>query len=209
MITAELLARSRDKVDEIARELSPEDIDFLVTMLNEKNDDIRYVAFLILQKRSNACNDVYRYWNLFYNKLSNENTYQRSIGIMLLAQNVKWDTKNCFDNIAEEYLSHCTDEKFITSRQTIQSIKVWVDKKPNLHQLIIDKLINIDVINLMDTQRKLILTDIIEVFVKMLKIKHDEEMINYICNASKLGILDTRFVKKVIDEVNYLKVDCE
>lgn len=209
MITAELLAKSRDKVDEIANGLSPEDIDFLITMLNEKNDDIRYVALLVLQKRSNASNDVYRYWDVLYNKLSNENTYQRSIGIMLLAQNVQWDTSNRFDNIAEEYLSHCTDEKFITSRQTIQSIKVWVDKKPNLHKLIIDKLMNIDVINLMDTQRKLILMDIVEVFVKILKIKHNEEINNYICNASKLGILDMKFIKKVIDEVNCLKVDCE
>ena len=206
LITTETLVKGRDKIDEMAESLSDVDIDFLVSMLNETNDDIRYVAFLVLQKRSNTSNDVYRYWDMFCKKLSNENTYQRSIGIMLLAQNVQWDTENYFDTIAEEYLSHCTDEKFITSRQTIQSIKVWVEIKPNLHQLIIDKLASIDVANLKDTQQKLILMDIVEVFVKMLKLKHNEEISNYVCNASKLGILDMKFVKKVIEEVNCLNI---
>jgi len=200
IITTELLINGRDKTDEMAVNLSAEDIEFLVSMLNETNDDIRYVALLVLLKRSNACNNVFKYWDTFYNKLSNENTYQRSIGIMLLAQNVRWDTENRFDTIVEEYLYHCTDKKFITSRQTIQSIKVWVEKKPNLHQLIIDKLTSIDIINLKDTQRKLILMDILEVFVVMQKIKHNEEISDYICDASKLGILDMKFVKKIMND---------
>lgn len=203
MITAEFLVENRDKIDEISRNLSAVDIDLLVSLLNEKNDDIRYVALLVLQNKSNVSNDVYKYWNIFSDKLSNEISYQRSIGILLLAQNVQWDIENHFDNIAEKYLSHCTDEKFITSRQTIQSIKVWVDKKPNLSQLIIDKLISINVNNLKDTQRKLILMDIIDVFAKMQKIKHNDVISNYISNSLKIGILDNKFIKKIMnDELN-------
>jgi len=132
MITIEILLKNKNQIGEVSKQLETEDIKFLVNLLDEKNEEIRYAAFLALQSRSEYSPDVYTYWDDFSQKLSSSNSYQRSIGIMLLAENVRWDNQNKFEGLAESYLYHCEDEKFITSRQTIQSINKWISYKENL-----------------------------------------------------------------------------
>ena len=83
----------------------------------------RYPAFLLLKQRSVISRDIYPYWSIFCDKIANENSYQRSIGIMLIAENVRWDKECRLDDILEEYLSHTEDEKFITSRQDYSKYK--------------------------------------------------------------------------------------
>ena len=55
----------------------------LVEWLSLKDDDIRYQAFLLLQNRSIFFNDVYPFFDTFCEKLKSDNSYQRSIGLML------------------------------------------------------------------------------------------------------------------------------
>jgi len=55
-------------------------------------------------------------------KLNNENSYQRSIGIMLLCNLAKSDKNDKILSILPEIISHTRDEKFITARQCIQNI---------------------------------------------------------------------------------------
>jgi hypothetical protein len=56
-----------------------------------KDDTFRYKCFLLLQGRSEKYPDVYPYWELFVQKLDSTNSYQRSLGLMLIAENVRWD----------------------------------------------------------------------------------------------------------------------
>ena len=77
-----------------AQALDKSDIPQLVEWLALKDDDIRYKAFLLLQSRSTLYNDVYPFWDTFREKLSSDNSYQRSIGLMLIAENVRWDAEN-------------------------------------------------------------------------------------------------------------------
>jgi hypothetical protein len=97
-------------------------VDFLFETLVEKDDKVRYNAFLLLQAHSKESALVYRHWNELANKLKSDNSYQRSIGVMLLSENVKWDNERKFNVTIDSYLDCCMDEKFITARQDIQGL---------------------------------------------------------------------------------------
>lgn len=163
MITVSYLLSCKDSIHKLSSTLTKEDIGYLVDLLDEKNNEIRYTAFLALKERSKISSDVYAYFDVFTNKLINSNSYQRSLGTMLIAENVKWDNENKFESILPYYLINCDDEKFITARQTIQSISVWLPLKADLFQVITDKLISIDISSRKDSQRKLLLMDILKV----------------------------------------------
>ena len=94
----------------------------LVELLNEKDDNLRYHAFLLLQNRSQINSDVYPFWDELVSKFTSTNSYHRSIGLMLIADNVRWDQEGKFEPLLETYLSFVDDEKPITVRQCIQSL---------------------------------------------------------------------------------------
>lgn len=197
MITSDVLLDAKIRTEEIAKELSSEDVAFLVSLLNEQQDKLRYPAFLILKERSRYKDDVYPYWDVLLEKMSSDNSYQRSIGIILIGENVRWDKADRFSGIAVQYLSHCRDEKFITCRQTIQSITSWIAMRPQLIQSVWDELSAIDIESLKDTQKKLILLDILDVFLAVLKIKDHVGIEDYISRALTGGLLDKKAAKDI------------
>lgn len=99
------------------------EIDELFNLLNSKNDKERYEAFknllLITEKKVKW---IYDKWFMLVEKLSSENSYQRTIGLLLLANLTISDDENKIMKILDEYLTHLEDEKFITARQCIQNI---------------------------------------------------------------------------------------
>jgi hypothetical protein len=98
-------------------------IDILFHDLESKEDDVRFTAFTTLIKITDEKVEWFdeRYIDLV-NKLDNENSYQRSIGIMLLCNLAKSDSTDTFENLLPKIKKHISDEKFITSRQCIQNI---------------------------------------------------------------------------------------
>ena len=102
--------------------MNENDVDFLVETLIEKDDTVRYNAFLLLQAHSKESALVYTRWKELANKLKSDNSYQRCIGVMLLSENLKWDNTCKFKETIDKYLSCCLDEKFITARQAIQGL---------------------------------------------------------------------------------------
>jgi hypothetical protein len=65
---------------------------------------------------------IYEVWDSLLEKLDQENSYQRSIGIMLLCNLAKSDTEDRLKSALDHLLVHTRDNKFITSRQCIQNI---------------------------------------------------------------------------------------
>lgn len=65
---------------------------------------------------------VYEVWDDLVCKLDHENSYQRSIAIMVLCNLAKSDSENRIEGILDRLLAHTRDDKFITSRQCIQNI---------------------------------------------------------------------------------------
>jgi hypothetical protein len=97
MNTDELKVVTKDQIPALSKSLSLADIRFLVETLNEKDDKLRYNAFLLLQSSSRMFPFAYGYWGELEKKLISDNSYQRSLGIMLIAENVKWDKEDKFN----------------------------------------------------------------------------------------------------------------
>src|SRR5512137_1630072 len=122
----ELKKLEHEAIPATSKSLKVTDILYLVGMLNEKDDKLRYNAFLLLQSASQIFPFVYEYWGELEKKLDSNNSYQRSLGLMLIAENVRWDKDDRFVRIFSKYLSCCGDEKFITARQAIQGLETIV-----------------------------------------------------------------------------------
>jgi hypothetical protein len=83
---------TKDQILGLSKTLTANDIHFLIEELNEKDDKLRYNAFLLLQSHSRLFPSVYEYWSELEKKLDSENSYQRSLGIMLIAEK-RWTKK--------------------------------------------------------------------------------------------------------------------
>jgi hypothetical protein len=112
----------KDKIAEAAKNLSSSEVKFLVPLLAENDETVRYRAFLLLQEHSHISPALYSFWDELVAKLSSDNSYQRSIGAILVAENVRWDHEGKFQNAIDAYLKCCSDEKFVTSRQAILAL---------------------------------------------------------------------------------------
>ena len=106
--------------------------------LASTDDKIRLEALQSLLKVTESNVDwVYETWDLLLEKLDHENSYQRSIGIMLLCNLAKSDVENRLGVCLDRLLAHTRDEKFITSRQCIQNIwKVAAANKSNQEKVV-------------------------------------------------------------------------
>jgi len=196
------LISQKNNLEEFAASLTAEYINFLVPLLTEKNDEIRYLAFLVLCERSNNHPDIYPYWDVFVSMLSSENSYQRTIGATLIAANIRWDEKKKFARIFQTYMSLCNDEKFAASRLTIQTIPVWAKYAPELLDKVVDELVHINVRSLKESQRKLILLDIINALIVIRELKPSEKITKYLIEAMTGGLLDKKSVKKLEPQLN-------
>ncbi|NMA25478.1 MAG: hypothetical protein GX936_07420 [Clostridiales bacterium] len=196
------LISQKNNLEEFAAGLTREYINFLIPLLSEKNDEIRYLAFLVLCERSHNHPDIYPYWDVFVSKLSSENSYQRTIGATLIAANIKWDKKKRFARILQTFMSLCNDEKFVTSRLTIQTIPVWAKYVPELLDKVVDELVHINVRRLKESQRKLILLDIINALIAIRELKPSEKITKYLIEAMTGGLLDKKSVKKLEPQIN-------
>jgi hypothetical protein len=98
-------------------------ISILFNELNSKEDGERYNAFLtISQMAEEKVEWFYDKFDELLKKTHDENSFQRSIGIMLLCDLSKNDSQKVIRKYINDLLRHIDDEKFITSRQCIQNI---------------------------------------------------------------------------------------
>lgn len=199
MITTEkLLSYEKNDLVEVAEKLQANEINQLIEWLGEKNDCIRYNSFLLLQHRSETHNDVYGYLDVFLDKLNSANSYQRSIGLMLVAENARWDEGNEYDKIIDLYLSFCYDEKPITVRQCIQSLSKVVSYKKHLCTKITEKLMSIEIMERKETQRKILLMDILNVLIEIRKQAPSDEIDAYIRSVMTGEILNKKAKNEVM-----------
>ena len=69
MNTYELKALAKTDIALVSTNLNAADINFLVEMLNEKDDKLRYNAFLLLQASSRQFPFMYEFWGELEEKL--------------------------------------------------------------------------------------------------------------------------------------------
>ncbi|MEA4890365.1 MAG: hypothetical protein VB070_12995 [Clostridiaceae bacterium] len=198
MMTIEkILSIPKSELQEASKTLNKDDIPQLVEWLSLKDDSTRYQAFLLLQNRSIFFSDVYPFWDNLRDKLESDNSYQRSIGLMLIAENVRWDTQNRIEDTLDEYLALLQDEKPITIRQCIQSLGKVALFKPGLNKKIADCLIAFDLLSIKETMRKSILLDILNVLIAIRKELKTSETERFILSALSGEILDKKSKKQI------------
>lgn len=154
---------SKIQIPTIAKTLTSQDISYLVNLLQEKNDKKRYNAFLLLQAHSRLQPSIYAHWDTLESKLDSDNSYQRSLGLMLIAENVRWDKEGKFKQVIGKYFRCCNDEKFITSRQAIQGLQAVIEATNKYNSEIAQRLRNVSLIQYKDNQRSLLNKDIAKI----------------------------------------------
>lgn len=109
-----------------------------VEELGSTDDKIRLNALQALLKETETKVDwVYEVWDQMLEKLEDGNSYQRSIGVMMLCNLAKSDTEDRLGSVLDRLLIHTRDEKFITSRQCIQNIwKVATTNRTNREKVL-------------------------------------------------------------------------
>lgn len=198
MITLEsIMSIPKSDLQEASKTIEKEDIPQLMEWLTLKDDTMRYQVFLLLQNRSLFCDDVYPHWDILRNKLKSDNSYQRSIGLMLIAENVKWDTENRMEDTIDECLMLLYDEKPITIRQCIQALGKIASAKPSLNKKIASGLVSFDLMAVKETMRKSILLDILNVLLIIRQEDQTDEIENFILNALSGEILDKKSKKQI------------
>ncbi|MEN6418689.1 MAG: hypothetical protein ABFC73_07180 [Clostridiaceae bacterium] len=193
----QLMSLPKDTLAETAKTLSAEDIAALVPLLALKEDDIRYQAFLLLKERSGIEADVFPYWLTFLDKLNSGNSYQRSIGLMMISENARWDNEGKTAAALEAYCNGLSDEKPITVRQCVQGLKPIVNAHPELCGGVSAHLLALDLTAIKETMRKLVLLDILDVLllIRSQSATKDEAVETYLLNALSGGLLDAKAKK--------------
>jgi hypothetical protein len=169
MDTQNLMKLAKTKIPELAKKLNKTDVTFLVERLSEKDDVIRYNAFLLLQANSREFPYTYEHWNTLEGKLESDNSYQRSLGLMLIAENVRWDKASKFDKSIGKYMGCCADEKFITARQAIQGLANVLDATDKYNNQIKQHLSMLQFSQYKENQQKLLTKDVANIIKLMEK----------------------------------------
>jgi hypothetical protein len=194
----DLIELSKGALPARAAALSSGEIAWLVDLLAEKNDKIRYGAFQLLNERSLNQADVFAYWDVLAGKLGSDNSYQRSIGVMLLAANARWDKEGKTASVLGAFLAILKDEKPITVRQCIQSLLLIVPYHRELANAIAERLLALDLLALRDTMRKLILLDIVDVLLLIRESESNSEIDAYLSAALSGDLLDAKTKKQIL-----------
>ena len=98
----------------------------------------------------------YEYYDDFASLLNHPKSLVRNRVLYILAANAQWDDENRFDAILDDYLTHVTDEKPITSRQCIKALAQVGKAKPQYIQKIMDYLHSTDLTKYKDSMRPLL-----------------------------------------------------
>jgi hypothetical protein len=165
-----LKALAKTEISQTVKNLSSNDVKFLVETLSEKDDKLRYNAFLLLQENSHQSPLVYLYWDKLEQKLESDNSYQRSIGLMLIAANVQWDKEEKFSKTISKYLDCCLDEKFITARQATQGLAHIIAATSAYNEIIKEELSSLTLAQYPENQQRLLFKDIANI-LKMINVK--------------------------------------
>ena len=198
LIETELLELKKEEIATRAAALSAGEIAWLVDRLSEKDDKLRYGAFLLLNERAQTQPDVYPFWDVFAGKLQSDNSYQRSLGLMLLAANARWDHEGKTAAVLENYLATLRDEKPITVRQCILSLLQIVPSHPELAERIAERLLSLNLLEIRDTMRKLVLLDVIEVLLLIRKSAPSDAIDAYFSSALSGDLLDAKTKKQTL-----------
>ena len=193
-----LLALPKDELPGAAEDLTAGTIADLVDLLDEKADDVRYQALLLLTARAERFPDVLPHWSRFVVKLTSGNSYQRSIGVMMLAANARWADAGAVSACLPGCFALLSDEKPITVRQAIQALGKIARDAPSAAPQIAQALMGMDILAARETMRKLLLLDACRALLPLVDNPELRDPINaFLMTALSGDILDKAAKKEI------------
>lgn len=98
------------------------EIDLLIADLSTKDDVVRKSALDKLMTLTGSRVDwIYDHLDTLCAKLDSENSFQRNIGAMLIANLAKSDGQGQLEGVISRFIAQMDDGKFITARITLQA----------------------------------------------------------------------------------------
>ena len=182
---------------QIAKALCADDVPMLVERLNSAEDKIRYPAFLLLRAHSSESADLLPFWDELAGKLTSENSYQRSLGAMLLAASARHDSAGRMRSTLPRFLALLNDPKPITVRQCTQALPEILAAQPELAREIASAILAVDLLGFKDTMRKLILEDFLDALVIVRETAPSAALEEYFFSALSGSILDEKAKKQL------------
>ena len=134
----------------------------IIAKLTSKDNKYACAVADKIISESQLTDEWYKYFYAFASLLSHPKSLVRNRVLYILASNAQWDDENRFDTILDDYLTHVTDEKPITSRQCIKALRQIGAAKPQYVPRIIDCFRNADLSKYTDSMRPLIEQDMAE-----------------------------------------------
>jgi hypothetical protein len=142
-----MIEKKNVNVESIAKKAS-KDKKLLIEVVKGLTSDkppIKYKcgkALMILSKENPKV--IYPKWDDFIKLLKSDNTFMKSIGINIIANLTRVDTKNKFDKIFDRFYRLLDDESMITASNIAGLSGVIALAKPKLQTKITNRLMSID-----------------------------------------------------------------
>lgn len=147
-------------------------LETLLGNLKEKNDTIRFNSFEVLEFVSLQNPRVlYPHWDFFAGLLSG-NAYHKRIGVQILVDLVRIDTKGKFEQILDKYYDMLSDSVIVAALITELTAKI-IKAKPELEPQITRRLLDID--NTTQKHKDLIKAGAIDSFMEYYEMAEDKE----------------------------------
>jgi hypothetical protein len=119
-------------------------IPLLLEALKSKDDTERYGSFEVLLSLSQKDPaSLYPHWDFLVEMLDSDNAYRKLIAVRLLANLIRADSENRFEEIFDKYYNLLNDSVIVAGHITANSGKI-ARAKPKLQAEITNRLLNID-----------------------------------------------------------------
>lgn len=128
--------------------------------LYNKDNNIAYKSLLELETISTESDELYNYFDELLKMLISDKTFIRVRGFRLICYLAKWDKENKINKNINIILNELEDITGTSIRQCLQKLNLILLYKPELNQIIEDKLNSIDLSKYKDNMRNLIKKDI-------------------------------------------------
>jgi hypothetical protein len=134
-------------VESTARRIAKEKglLSRMIDGITSEKPQIKYKSGKILMTLSEQNpRMLYSEWDHFANLLDSENTFMKSIGIRILSNLTRVDTKNKFDKIFNKFYGLLNDESMVTAANLVDHSGMIAKAKPKLQSRITKRLLGID-----------------------------------------------------------------
>jgi hypothetical protein len=146
--------------------------------LGSTDDTIRFNALQIISEITDDPVDwAYEVWDDLLRRLHHENSYQRTIAILVLCNLAKSDTQHRLDRDLDLLFAHTTDSKFVTSRKCLQNLWKVAAASPQNRDKVLDHLERRFIECASETHSNLLRQDILQSFRCLYDQEKDEELL--------------------------------